>query len=146
MAMIARATSALPGSSGSDGRLRAYWRQYLEAFKALLECFETDQSPYGLDHEPWEQAAERLQSIVKAIQQEEAGTPFGTGVKLVVQEFLGTDRNGDPDHENAVRAALADIDRVTGAGFGQFFSQMLAAFDGDVCHDEGLQIGQRGKA
>jgi hypothetical protein len=80
---------------------------------------------HGLDrlYSDWNDAGERTDEIVEAIQEEEAEGLFGIGVKLAALPLDSSgSRDPAPEHEDAIVSALTEIDRLIGSTFVSAFS------------------------
>jgi hypothetical protein len=86
---------------------------------------------HGLDrlYDAWNAAGEQADETAEAIREEEAEGLFGIGVKLAALPVDGNCRDYAPDHEDAIIAALGEIDRMIGTTFVSSFSVHVYAHD-----------------
>jgi hypothetical protein len=134
-----------PEGRASDKRLRQLWSKYLKqvadyeatrqkyepvraAFDAELPPCPEDVLPghhwkahewlwnkHGLEHlnDAWNEADSAIHKTVKAILRTKAESLFGVGVKLTALPM----QHEEEDWQDAVKAALQDIDRQLGSEF-----------------------------
>lgn len=154
-AVPALAAPALAHPAG-DARLRDLWAKYLEHFAAeqaisaaivparaaydaeeiggpaashLSEANRPLWKRHGLDrlYDDWNDAVERVDETIEAIQGEQADGLFGIGAKLAALPSDGNCRDPAHDHEDAIISALTEIDRMIGSTFVSAFSVHVAA-------------------
>lgn len=74
-------------------------------------------------YDVWMVEHDRLSGLITAIQAEKAEGLFGVAVKLVAQDYDDCGHEDSAEHEDAIRSALVDIDRMIGTDFRSLFDE-----------------------